>query len=295
MLQLTGCVNYTKERGLWAGKSLVLLAALMPLAKLAWLGMHDGLGANPIEMITRTTGYWTLTFLLITLRGVWQFESLFLWLMLISPWPAAQAETLRSQLETLAQENGIRIEGLDRLGTEPPRQAGGDVTQRIKSLLADYNFMLVGQSGKIERVAITSLKQLAPKPKNYGAVRTQRMGAHHQVQATLNGPNEIGIVVSLLIDTGATTLVLPESMMQRLGFNREALQDGFSQTAAGSVPVKTGMLRSVRVGDVSAENVPVSFISDQKLNGARLLGMSFLNRFRFSLDDENSELQLMQK
>ena len=84
-------------------------------------------------------------------------------------------------------------------------------------------------------------------------------------------------------------------MIQRLGFTREGLQDGISQTAAGSVPVKTGMLKSVRVGDVSAENIPVSFISDQKLNGARLLGMSFLNRFRFSLDDENSELLLLSK
>jgi aspartyl protease family protein len=236
-----------------------------------------------------------LKILSLPLHGVWHLEALFLWLMLFAPWPTAQAETLRSQLETLAQENGIRIEGLDRLGTEPSRQAGGDVTQRIKSLLADYNFMLVGQSGRIERVAITSLKHVAPKPKSYGAVKTQRVGVHHQVQATLNGPNNIAIAVSLLVDTGATTLVLPESMMQRLGFSREGLQDGFSQTAAGSVPVKTGMLRSVRVGDVSAENVPVSFISDQKLNGARLLGMSFLNRFRFSLDDENSELQLMQK
>jgi aspartyl protease family protein len=231
----------------------------------------------------------------VPLLSVWHLEALFVWLMLFATGPTAQAETLRSQLETLAQENAIRIEGLDRLGTEPPRQAGGDVTQRIKSLLADYNFMLVGQGGRIERVAITSLKQVAPKPKNYGAVRTQRMGAHHQVKTTLSGPNDIGIVVSLLVDTGATTLVLPESMMQRLGFSREALQDGISQTAAGSVPVKTGLLRSVRVGDVSAENVPVSFISDQKLNGARLLGMSFLNRFRFSLDDKNSELQLMQK
>jgi aspartyl protease family protein len=153
----------------------------------------------------------------------------------------------------------------------------------------------VVQGGRIERVAISSLKQAAPKPKNYGGVKTQRLGAHHQVLASLSGPNDIAIAVSLLVDTGATTLVLPESLMQRLGFSREALQDGISQTAAGSVPVKTGMLRSVRVGGVSAENVPVSFISDQKLNGVRLLGMSFLNRFRFSLDDENSELQLLQK
>lgn len=49
------------------GKILLFLACLMPLARLLWLGFHDGLGANPIEFITRSTGTWTLTFLLITL------------------------------------------------------------------------------------------------------------------------------------------------------------------------------------------------------------------------------------
>ena len=34
---------------------------------LIWLGARHGLGANPIEYITRSTGFWTLTFLLITL------------------------------------------------------------------------------------------------------------------------------------------------------------------------------------------------------------------------------------
>lgn len=48
-------------------KTLVFLLALTPLIKLGVLGCLDKLGANPIEKITRATGYWTLTFLLITL------------------------------------------------------------------------------------------------------------------------------------------------------------------------------------------------------------------------------------
>jgi methionine sulfoxide reductase heme-binding subunit len=48
-------------------KSALFLACLMPLARLVWRGFHAGLGANPIETITHTTGDWTLTFLLITL------------------------------------------------------------------------------------------------------------------------------------------------------------------------------------------------------------------------------------
>jgi len=48
-------------------KPAVFLACLLPLANLVWSGFHGGLGANPIEKITHTTGDCTLTFLLITL------------------------------------------------------------------------------------------------------------------------------------------------------------------------------------------------------------------------------------
>lgn len=48
-------------------KVLLFLACLIPLGRLFWLAYADGLGANPIEFITRSTGTWTLVFLLITL------------------------------------------------------------------------------------------------------------------------------------------------------------------------------------------------------------------------------------
>ena len=48
-------------------KPIVFLACLLPVGRLAWLGFHAGLGANPIEFITHSTGDWTLTFLLVTL------------------------------------------------------------------------------------------------------------------------------------------------------------------------------------------------------------------------------------
>ena len=48
-------------------KAAVFLLGLIPVVRLAWLAANDGLGANPIEYITRSTGWWTLTFLLVTL------------------------------------------------------------------------------------------------------------------------------------------------------------------------------------------------------------------------------------
>lgn len=43
------------------------VACLLPLVRLFWLAATDGLGANPIEFLSRSTGTWTLVLLLATL------------------------------------------------------------------------------------------------------------------------------------------------------------------------------------------------------------------------------------
>ena len=48
-------------------KAALFIACLYPLLRLSWLAYSDQLGANPIELITRSLGTWTLVFLLITL------------------------------------------------------------------------------------------------------------------------------------------------------------------------------------------------------------------------------------
>jgi sulfoxide reductase heme-binding subunit YedZ len=48
-------------------KAVLFVACLIPVARLGWLALHHGLGANPIEYITRSTGWWVLSFLLLTL------------------------------------------------------------------------------------------------------------------------------------------------------------------------------------------------------------------------------------
>lgn len=64
-------------------KAAVWLLALLPLARLFWLGFNDDLGANPVEFVEHSTGTWALVFLLITLSmtpirlltgRVWQIQ-----------------------------------------------------------------------------------------------------------------------------------------------------------------------------------------------------------------------------
>ncbi len=48
-------------------KPIVFLACLLPLGRLAWKAYNSALGANPIQVITWSTGTWTLVFLMVTL------------------------------------------------------------------------------------------------------------------------------------------------------------------------------------------------------------------------------------
>ncbi len=48
-------------------KPAIFLASLVPLARLAWKAYNSDLGANPIQVITWSTGTWTLVFLMLTL------------------------------------------------------------------------------------------------------------------------------------------------------------------------------------------------------------------------------------
>ena len=54
-------------RQLTAIRTAVFVVCLVPLARLVVVGVAGGLGANPVEAVTRSTGWWTLTFLCITL------------------------------------------------------------------------------------------------------------------------------------------------------------------------------------------------------------------------------------
>ncbi len=71
------------KRQLFWLKALLFGIALIPLARLIWLGIQDDLTANPVEFVERSTGTWALVMLMITLSltpirlltgSVWQIQ-----------------------------------------------------------------------------------------------------------------------------------------------------------------------------------------------------------------------------
>ena len=71
------------KRQLFWLKALLFGIALIPLARLFWLGIQDDLTANPVEFVERSTGTWALVMLMVTISltpirlltgSVWQIQ-----------------------------------------------------------------------------------------------------------------------------------------------------------------------------------------------------------------------------
>lgn len=208
----------------------------------------------------------------------------------------ADSGSLRTQLEALTKEDGIVIEGLALLADEEAKEVHGNTGARLEELLKNYNYLLIqNPPGKIAKVIITSQKRPGEPSKANPYVKTTRVGRHHRVDAVIVGNGGQSVTVSLLVDTGASTIVLPYSMMQALGFQEDALRSTVMGTANGQIRGKIGLLKTVTVGNVSANDVEVGFIPDDKLGNSTLLGMSFLDRFRVTFDDAHNEIILLAK
>ena len=105
-------------------------------------------------------------------------------------------------------------------------------------------------------------------------IRRQENG-HFVVRAEVNGQ-----AMRLLVDTGASAVVLRVSDAKRIGIDTDALNYSVPvQTANGrafSAPVR---LRSIAIGPIQLNNIDALVAKPGSLNES-LLGMSFLKRLR---------------
>ncbi len=201
---------------------------------------------------------------------------------------------LRGQIEALAARHGFAVVGLKRLKGAPAKSLTGDgLTRNVRAILGDYNYLLIhDRDGGIRQLRILGAK--LPIQPLY-TIRTTRRGAHHLVETVLVGPNGTWQTFSLILDTGASTIVLPSSMIEEFGFKPNELKSGMANTANGPVPIRLGKLQQVQIGHAKAREVAVGFIADDKIGNKYLLGMSFLNRFRVTIDDDANRLTLLAK
>ena len=134
-----------------------------------------------------------------------------------------------------------------------------------------------------------AVKLLVPETKaTTHVIKARSRGGHYVVEVVINGK----IHADLIVDTGATMVILSESLGQKLGVqhNPNFPKIGFN-TAGGKVETPLFILDSLSLGDAEAVNVEAS--TNPNLDGEDgLLGMTFLENFRVEMNRETSELIL---
>ncbi|ADE16238.1 conserved hypothetical protein [Nitrosococcus halophilus Nc 4] len=209
--------------------------------------------------------------------------------------PLAKVErTLNEELKRLSAMHGIVIEGLEKTKTALAPSVQGPLRQQLQKLLADFNYVIIQTPDKeIERVLILRPKEATPDIPEQIVLATERSGNHHVVRVTVMGSRSMAIEVSLLVDTGASLVVLPSSIIPDLGFNADDFEDREVQTANGPVKAKVGQLRAIEIGPEVVYNVETAFIDDSLLGRNGLLGMNVLGRYLMTIDDQQNRITLI--
>ncbi|RMD63851.1 MAG: hypothetical protein D6826_03875 [Alphaproteobacteria bacterium] len=211
------------------------------------------------------------------------------------------AGDLQEQLRALAAAEKLTIVGIERVDDTAPRviDVGGSLEARIGTLLSGYNYMLIhDRNGAVTALRIMGpARDRDPTPAAVAEIRlaATRRGAHLAVDAVMTGPRGGWLRRPLIVDTGATTIVLPESAIPALGFAGTDLVAGTAETAGGPVPARMARLDRVTIGRAVVRDVAVTFVPDAHLGGAALLGMSFLGHFRLTVDDTRNLIVLRPK
>lgn len=116
---------------------------------------------------------------------------------------------------------------------------------------------------------------------------------HIVVDAMLNGR----VKASFILDTGASTMLLSRAVAGKLGIAINSSSRIILCQVADGRRVKGALtyLQSVKVGDMEAKDVEAVVLLEEAGGmglGDGLLGMSFLNRFKFQVDYRKNILLL---
>ena len=203
--------------------------------------------------------------------------------------------------DTLYLKNGRQIEGIiksENNGVVEMEIYGGSIKMhnndidRIERLGEEDNEALRSKWGNQKTAFENKLRQYKieeeHKPKE---VEFSDENQNITVKALINEE----IATSLVLDTGASTIMLRRHVADKMGITLDKPDAKVTLANGKTVDAKQVTLRSVKVQDSEAFNVGAVILmeEDNGLGAADgLLGMSFLRNFSFKIDQKYKKLIL---
>ncbi len=186
----------------------------------------------------------------------------------------AKPEEIKDIKKEQADKKIINEQRWTREESERKQAATSDKQEQTSKKVADE-----GKDGKEG----SERKQEAP---------TKESG-HVEVTAMLNDK----VKAELILDTGASYIVLSSEIVKKLGLDMQKEGKDAETTVADGRKVKSKyfILKSVSVEDVTVKDVEAVMFLDEKENLSvkdGLLGLSFLNKFNYKIDNKNKKLIL---
>lgn len=195
---------------------------------------------------------------------------------------------LATEVNVVGLFNGKAMVSVD--GGKPQMLSAGQTTaQGVKLISADSREAVLEIDGKRRTLGMgQSLSYAAAKASGGNSVNlTADGGGHFFSMGSINGA-----ATRFVVDTGASFVSLSTAEAKHLGINYlkgERIRMG---TANGAVTAYRVTLDTVKVGDVTVNQVQAA-VNEAPAIGVTLLGMSFLNRVE--MKREGSTMTLTKK
>lgn len=162
-------------------------------------------------------------------------------------------------------------------GGKPRTLAAGEMTpEKIRLLSVAADSVVVEIDGRRETLHLGNQRIAGARDSGSAqrVVLTGDANGHFLTTVQVNG-----VSLQFLVDTGATTVALSAADAQRANVSFASAERIATQTANGVVAAYRVKLDTVKLGDITLNNVDGVVLEGNALGGRfGLLGMSFLNR-----------------
>lgn len=174
-------------------------------------------------------------------------------------------------------------------GGAPKAVAAGESWRGVKVLSTQGDSAVVEVDGKRQNLRVGEAPVSVGGGGASGAsgtrlVLTADSGGHFMVQGQINGK-----AATMVVDTGATGVVIAEAEAQRMGLKYNTGLPMKVSTANGVVPAWYIKLSTLRVGDITSYDVDGVVTSGSM--PYVLLGNSFLSRFQMTRTNDQMVLE----